>query len=136
MLHVYRSPHHTIVPKWSVFVSVARFCQLCLAVNVARCSSLLILVEYSAFIARDVMAHVDLAAEARTKDKNSPFIGGVTEDAESDVGGERDAESETKGGFSSIVVFCYDRLREIAPCCRAGAGWERQTQRLALGSGR
>ena len=39
VLHVCLSPHHTIVPKWSVFVSVARFCQLCLAVNVTRCSS-------------------------------------------------------------------------------------------------
>ena len=64
---MYRSPHHTIVPKWSVFVSVACFCQLCLAVNVARCSSLLILVEYSALI----MNLLDEGCFSRPVEKNS-----------------------------------------------------------------
>ena len=52
-----------------MFVSVARFCQLCLAVNVARCSSLLILVEYSALI---LMQLDDEGCFSRPLEKNSP----------------------------------------------------------------
>ena len=40
--------------------------------------------EYSAFIARDVMANVDLAAEARIKETNVASTGGIEEDAQSE----------------------------------------------------
>ena len=42
------------------------------------------LAEYSAFIARDVMAHVDLAAEARITETNVASTGGIEEDAQSE----------------------------------------------------